>query len=78
MKYVFGVHAFFLYTLVLLPTALLFSQEQSLGMFEANSDIGDVLKKGWVTFDSVKYIKLSSYSGRKRLKGVKIVWGVKS
>ena len=53
MKYVFGVHAFFLYTLVLLPTALLFSQEQSLGMFEAHSDIGDVLKKGWVTFDSV-------------------------
>jgi hypothetical protein len=43
----------FIMIAVLLPTVLLFSQKQSLGMFEGNGDIGDVLKKGSVVFDSV-------------------------
>jgi len=53
MKYVLSINLLFLFTAVLLPTVLLFSQKQSLGIFEGKSDIGDVLKKGSVTFDSV-------------------------
>ena len=49
MKYVRGLYLLFL----LLPTFFLYSQKQSLGLFEGNCDIGDVLKKGSVTFDSV-------------------------
>ncbi len=53
MKYVFGINLLFLFTTVLFPIVFLFSQKQSLGMFEGHSDIGDVLKKGSVTFDSI-------------------------
>lgn len=53
MKYVFGINLLFLFTAVSLPTGLLFSQKQSLGMFEGHGDIGDVFKKGSVTFDSI-------------------------
>jgi len=53
MKYVFGINLLFFFTIILVPTMLLFSQKQSLGIFEGNSDIGDILKKGSVTFDSV-------------------------
>jgi TolB protein len=52
MKYVFSINLLFLFTIVLLPTVLLSSEKQSLGMFEGHGDIGDVLKKGSVTFDS--------------------------
>jgi hypothetical protein len=39
--------------MLLFPTRLLFSQRQPLGIFEGSSDIGDVLRKGSVTFDSL-------------------------
>ncbi len=54
MKYCFGLKSLFIFAGILLQTVLLFSQKQSLGIFEASGDIGDVLKKGSVTFDSVK------------------------
>jgi hypothetical protein len=54
MKYLFSINFLFLVTTILFPTVLLFSQKQSLGMFDGHSDIGDVLKRGSVTFDSVK------------------------
>jgi hypothetical protein len=52
MKSLFGVDLYFLLMILFLPAALLFSQKQSLGIFEASGDIGDVLKKGSVAYDS--------------------------
>ena len=49
MKNVYSVSFLFL----LLPTFLLYPQKQTAGLFEGNCDIGDVLKKGSVTIDSV-------------------------
>ena len=54
MNQIFGKRFLFISALGLLQTVLLFSQKQSLGIFEGSGDIGDVLKKGSVVFDSVK------------------------
>ena len=53
MKRLFGIKLFSLCTIILVSTVPLFAQEKPLGIFEGNSDIGDVLKKGSVTFNSV-------------------------
>jgi TolB protein len=53
MKRLCGDTLFFFFAFILLPSVLVFSQEHSLGVFEGNCDIGDVLHKGSVTFDSI-------------------------
>ena len=53
MKSGFSLIFIFIFTIALIPTVLIFAQKPSLGIFEGNSDIGDVLKKGSVTFDSI-------------------------
>jgi len=50
MKYF--LRLIFILIIISIPTVLLFAQKPSLGIFEGNGDVGDVLKKGSVTFDS--------------------------
>ena len=54
MNHIFGKKFLFISALGLLQTGFLFSQKQSVGIFEGSGDIGDVLKKGSAVFDAVK------------------------
>ena len=46
--------AVFLYSLMIVPTRRAMAQQKDLGVFDGQSDIGQVLKPGHATYDAVK------------------------
>ena len=54
MNTIWGINLLVLIVLLMLPTDELFSQKRSQGLFDGNTDVGNVVRKGSVSFDSAK------------------------